>query len=1286
MIFKSFLKVRGLVPSVIVLVLGFTLVARAEDTNLYTSSDWALLDAGKVLAAAANITPAQFPNCDSAIVDGKSVREYRLDGTGESQDETFVKILTEKGRRDSRTQSFGFMLPYFTVSVPKLELMKPDGRVVPVDVAANSKESIDDSQMSENIYDPNDRILRVNIPQLEIGDIVHLVARQTTARPLIPGEFDDENVFEGSSEIRHLSYEVHSPAGLPLRRIALRDEVAGTVTHSVQTNTDGSIIYHWDIKEVPRMYDEADMPPYEMVLQRLFVSTTPDWQSISKWYWNLSQSHLDATTPAMQKTNDLLIAGADSDRAKMKAIFYYVSKNVRYMGLTPEKDRPGFEPHDVSITFDKNYGVCRDKAALLVSMLRMAGFKAYPVLINIGAKRDPDVPEPDFDHAIACVQLQSGDYVLMDPTDENTRDLLPSYDCNRSYLVCRPEGEGLRLSPVPPVDQHLMRISTTGTLRADGHLEAKSELFFDGVNDDEYRNAFSHMKPDDEQRFFERALKSAMPGSKLISLKLYPDDMLDMTAKLHAELQFSVDGMSVNGAGKAVVSLPWIGSQFGIVNFLLAGADLEKRKYPLEIEFTCGMQEQVHLQLADDFTGPIAMPSASTVEDPGLSYGQNVNFEEAAPLQPAALDANRELKLKTIEFSPAQYLKLKQALKTMNYDARKSAILASTAKEAQPAPAITAAKPVQSDAEILESTKKLEVVDAHTAVYSVKYAKRILTYNGKIREAEIKIDYNPSCESVKLIHAEVISESGQHQVISDGEINVMDQGWNPSAKRYPGGKILVANLPGVEIGSRIEVEYKLTMTNMPFISGYEPFQFPDSLGQKSLALTAPTNVVVQKFIGGTSGVISEQAGAGSESGLQSYFWSATNVAALPAERQLPPAWVYTPGVGYFIGDGNEYYQQLNAAMLARSLNDTNAAATARSLVAAAANRLDALIAIRDFIAKSIRVAGPDYTDLPLADLSDADTTLSDGYGHLADRAILFHAMLTAAGFHPEFVLASDLPPIDGVTNLASQFPMPQSFNTPLVRVTLDGETYYLNDTDQYSRIGTTGADGKLAIALASQSLETLHAATDCRNRIETTYAVSLANNGKARITIANNYYGMNFNEKNQFFSELPPEERNRYYQKLVSGVAQGARPVGDLHTSFDSYPGKEEFTVDIDNFAVVDGKYFYFDAPSVPGLLPAGPDQRTLPLYLSQAVDGSVRTEITLPPAFRHLAIEPRSKLIIIPGGSRDDTIRTDADGQSVIIDKFEVVPSIISASDYPAVQKAQFTLGEKSARLFLLE
>ncbi len=167
-----------------------------------------------------------------ATVEQKSVRVYRADGTGEAQDELFEKVLTEKGRRANRTLSMSFMLPYSTVAVPTLEIIKPDGKVDPVDVAANSKETIDESQMAMNIYDPNDKILQVNIPKLEIGDVVHSVTRTTTERAIIPGHFSEENVLEANGLIKHLTYQVFAPADRPLQKVALRDEIPGTVTYT----------------------------------------------------------------------------------------------------------------------------------------------------------------------------------------------------------------------------------------------------------------------------------------------------------------------------------------------------------------------------------------------------------------------------------------------------------------------------------------------------------------------------------------------------------------------------------------------------------------------------------------------------------------------------------------------------------------------------------------------------------------------------------------------------------------------------------------------------------------------------------------------------------------------------------------------------------------------------------------------------------------------------------------------------------------------------------------------
>ena len=1252
----------------------------ADDTN-FSGAEWSLVDSQKVLAAAAEITPEKYPDCDSALVEGKSVRQYHADGTGGCQDETFIKVLTEKGRRENRELSFSFVLPYWTVEVARLEVLKPGGAVVPVDVPANSKESIDDSQMAMNIYDPNNRILRVNIPQLEVGDVVHAVARQIIHRPIMPDTYCEGSVFEGTSYLRHWSYEVQAPASLPLQRVGLRDEIPGTVSSSTQTNGD-AIGYHWEFNNVPRMFDEPAMPPYDMVLQRLFVSTVPDWQDVSKWYWNLSRPHLDLTTPEMKQAVADLTTNAPADLDKVKALFYYVSKKIRYMGLTPEKDRPGFEPHDVCITFEKKYGVCRDKAALLVEMLRLAGFQAYPVLINIGAKRDPEVPQPDFNHAIVCVELEKGEYTLMDPTDENTRDLLPLYDCNRSYLVCRPEGETLRVSPVPAAEKNLLLVKTAGTLDTGGRLTATSEMAFEGVNDDAYRNHFAQLKPDERKRFLEERLKESVPGIKLTSLKFTPENMLDVSVPLRAELKYTASGLTANGSDKSIVSLPRITRYLGVANRILIGAaGLEKRKYPLDTEVTCGAREEVSLKLTGGFAAPLSIPEFLSVNDDCVAYNEQVSFTNNA------LNCTREFQLKTVEFSPAEYLQLKQTLKDEDYNRRKSLILALKPKAVARA-TMTANRsgepPVESNARILKSRKSLVVRDAHSAIYHVEYAKRILTYDGKIREAQVKIPYNPACEEAKIIRAVVISKTGGRQEIGPGEINVMDQGWNAAAKRYTGGKVLVGSLPGVEIGSTIEVEYEIALHDKPFLSGFEPFQFPDALDEKSFELTAPANLPIHRLVSGAAGIVQERDKTAN--GVRTFGWQAREVKALPAEQRLPPKWSYAPGVDYFAGTAADYWKSLNDAMLAHSHHSAKAAELARQLAGSAKTKSGAVTAIRDFIAKNIREAGPSFADLPLRELSDADTTLADGYGHAADRAILFFAMLSSAGLRPEWVMASDLPPIAGITNVTQSFPLPGDFQTPLVRISVDGTNDYLNDTDQYSQLGTTRFDGKLGIMPVSQKIETIRAAENCGDRTETDYAVSLADDGKARIKISTHFYGGNYNRDHKYFAELPPEERNHYFQEAVSRVAQGARAVGNLTTEFDTYPGLEEFTVDLDDYGVVDGKYFYFNLPFTPPFFAVTAGQRSLPLFVSNETEEIVRAEMEWPAGFRLTDIAPKSEDFVAPGGSQVHISQTNTGGKCIVRDEFGTVPAIISPKNYPQLLNIQSRLGRKSETTFLLE
>jgi hypothetical protein len=460
---------------------------------------------------------------------------------------------------------------------------------------------------------------------------------------------------------------------------------------------------------------------------------------------------------------------------------------------------------------------------------------------------------------------------------------------------------------------------------------------------------------------------------------------------------------------------------------------------------------------------------------------------------------------------------------------------------------------------------------------------------------------------------------------------------------------------------------------------------PEDLDTKSFTLTAPAGLEIHTRVSGAAGLIKEEHSEAG--GKQTFHWTAQHIPALPQEPQLPPEWVYDSGVSYFIGDESSYLTALNQTMLDRTKQSSKAAAQAKDLASHAHGELETLTAMRDFVAKSIRLAGPSFTELPLNELSAADTTLADGYGHSADRAILLDAMLSAAGFNPEFVLGSDLPPIDGISNVARKFPLPGTFNYPLVRVNVDGTSYYLNDTDQYAKLGSTGFDDRMGVALASQAPEILRAAPGSENKVETDYTMTPDNTGRTRVTVTRRYYGEDYNGKHRYFAELPPEERRRYFQEVVSGLAQGARAVGDLTTHFDSYPGIEQFTADVDNYSVLDGNFCYFDLPFTPTLFPAGADRRALPLFISYPSEYSVRTEIELPPGFRRVVMAPGSETLDAPDGSGEAEITsTDSDGKFAITHEFKTAPAIIPPPDYASLLKIESTLGQKSGKVFLLE
>jgi transglutaminase-like putative cysteine protease len=1231
-----------------------------------------LPDPAAVAADAAGVTAEGYPDADTVLVDDLVREAYRPDGTAESLDDEYTKILTEKGRRENAVRSFFFLAAYGTVTVSRVEIVKPDGRRVAVDPAANSRVAIDAGQMGANIFDPNMKFLQLSVPGLEVGDLLHLTAIRTRHKSHVPDTWADGTPLEGDMPVRRFTYEVLSPAARPLRHVLLRAPVSNRVTATTATLPDGRTLRRWVARDVPQVFPEPGMPPLDTVVQRVVLSTAADWPTISRWYWELCRPRLDAVTPAMHATVSNLVAGAAGRAERLRRLFTFVSQQVRYAGITVEAVAPGYEPHDVCLTFDSRSGVCRDKAALLVAMLRLAGLDAFPVLINVGGKLDAEAPLPWFNHAIVGVARPDGGYDLMDPTNESTRDPFPSYLGNRSYLVASPAGDPLRVSDVAPAARNLVRIASRGSLGDDGALSLDATLAFDGINDTAYRGRFLRQKPEERRRFFEGLLKARLPGAEIGAFRLTPDDLLDTTQPLAAALSARVPDAPVAGDGASLLALPWLGPGVGLVNTLLDGATLRQRRYPYVSELACGVEETIAIGLGPGRGAPRQLPAAARFARSGTE------FELQAAVSNNTLHARYRHLLLQPEYSPAEYADLKQCLRDIEYAGRQRVVFAGP-------PAAP-----QADARVLADDLVVELASAREWTATRTVVRQVLTYNGRKRNAEIKMPFNPAWQTAELVEATVSNLDGRVRTVAPEAINLMDQEWVGAAGRYPAGRVRAVTLPGVETGSVIRFVVRRTQRDAPFFSLEQNFGGFDPVARASLEVIAPRGLALAAD---TRHGELLRATCRTNGAAVVRRWEAGPLPAAQAEEHLPPWFAWRPAVLLSAGDWARYSRDVRRAF-ERALDDDRAARRrGRELARGLRDPLARLAAVRNDLATAVREAGPGFTDLPLACLGGADRTLAEGYGHGADRAILLTAMLRAAGLDADPVLVSAAPRLPAALfDPLFAAPQPGLFGDVLVEVEIGGRTLYLNDTGQYDEPGATGHDRHPFLALDGGTGR-IAVEPGRRDRRVAEWTLDLAADGRAAIAVTNRYFGMACGEFRQQTLEMPPEERDRFFQALVAQVSQSAKPVGGLVTQTDAYPPWRAFAVEAERYAVADARTLTVLLPgAAEPLLPLRADRRTGPLQVAEAQASAWRCRVILPPGATGLPVRPQAFDWPLPEGLGRVRLEVEcgrqADGRLTVdfLRTTTLEPALLDADLYPALLEINRRLTHPQMRTVLVE
>ncbi|MFA7345167.1 MAG: transglutaminase domain-containing protein [Terrimicrobiaceae bacterium] len=249
-----------------------------------------------------------------------------------------------------------------------------------------------------------------------------------------------------NATLPHVSETIPLLLAAPVLKTSLEIRVPEKPAHRVVLNNisaparessgNGRHVYRWDLDALPAAEPLPGDPPWPLWAAHAAVSSLPSWKEFADWYRRLAKGS-DDIDDTVKKMAAQLADGATSRVDKIRRDFEFVSA-LRYVAI--EIGVQGFRPRTPSEVLANRYGDCKDKANLLVALMRCQGIDANFVLLNRGAATDVSFPSWQFNHAIAFVakapDAGQPEDLWLDATDSVTPfGFVPPGDYGRDGLV-----------------------------------------------------------------------------------------------------------------------------------------------------------------------------------------------------------------------------------------------------------------------------------------------------------------------------------------------------------------------------------------------------------------------------------------------------------------------------------------------------------------------------------------------------------------------------------------------------------------------------------------------------------------------------------------------------------------------------------------------------------------------------------------------------------------------------------------------------------------------------------
>ena len=552
---------------------------------------------------------SDYPDADTLILFNHFSHDVLPNGQSRYTTHQVVKILTERG-----IQKYGdIAIPYQptaqNIGVNIARTITADGTILQPPAEAFN-DVTPPGLLAQNLY--SDAMWKV-ISMVGLAPGV-CIEYQVTLEDKIPA---GETWLTGGYNFQTTEATLETRYALQMpKRWHLQWKIANHANPrdpEVSYTENDTVIYIWRYGQMPALTLEDGMPHLNNVVPRLRYSSIKNWDSVYNWYRELAKGRYtpdaDIAAKVEQLTNHLTTI-----EAKIQAIYHFVATNIRYVGI--ELGQSAYQPSPANEVFRMQYGDCKDKTTLLISMLDLADVKGYPVLVSVAPYERVDTALPalnQFNHMIAAIPTGTDTYIWMDPTSSTCRygDLPYNVQGRTGFLISDTHGEFVEIPVFPPESNRL--VSTTElTLNNEGSVQGTLYIQTNGQYDLNARWAYQQIHPSLLKSTLATELSQQFPGIQIAWHDI--SDLSDLNVPVEINVGFHVADYTTQVGDDILMPLPI--DEFADYAETFAS---EQRTYALDMGYPMQIEKTIRIQIPDGWMATLPKDIHQVVESAELT-------------------------------------------------------------------------------------------------------------------------------------------------------------------------------------------------------------------------------------------------------------------------------------------------------------------------------------------------------------------------------------------------------------------------------------------------------------------------------------------------------------------------------------------------------------------------------------------------------------------------------------------------------------------------------------------